>query len=113
MKVHKWVHPKIYYVNWLPFNYNGIATPFGIFITKKNRNSRVLYNHELEHYNQQQQRGVYFYIDYLKEHIINGYDKNKYEIRARKEENSFCKTNYTYCVRNGLAKSSFNKNFRK
>jgi|TARA_R110000824_G_scaffold206477_5_gene391575 hypothetical protein len=103
----------IYYVNWLPFNYNGLATPFGIFITKRNRNSKVLLNHELRHYYQQKEGGLSFYIDYLKEHFNNGYDRNKYEIDARIDESPFCQKNYTHCVRNGLAKSAYNKNFRK
>lgn len=105
--------PKIYYVNWLPFNYNGMATPFGILINKKHRNSKELLNHELIHWKQQQNGGLFFYIDYLKEHITKGYDKNKYEIEARIDESRFCKTNYTHCVRKGLAKSAHNPNFRK
>lgn len=104
--------PKVYYVDWLPGNYNGFATPFGLIITKKNKGSRVLYNHELVHYYQQKRGGLFFYIDYLMEHITKGYDGNKYEIEARFEESDFCKKNYTHCVRNGLAKSAHNKNFR-
>ena len=107
------IKPKIYYVDWLPFNYNGFATPFGIFITNAHRNSKVLLNHELLHYYQQKEGGFYFYIDYIKEHIRNGYDNNKYEIDARIDESSFCQTNYKHCVRNGLAKSAHNKNFRR
>ena len=104
--------PKVYYVDWIPFNYNGISTPFGIFILKKNKDSQALLNHELRHYYQQKEGGINFYIDYFKEHITKGYDMNKYEIDAREDESHFCKTNYTHCVRNGLAKSAFNKNFR-
>jgi hypothetical protein len=105
--------PMIYYVDWVPFNYNGFATPLGIFINKKHRHSKALLNHEVRHYNQQQQGGLSFYIDYIKEHFNKGYDRNKYEIDARIDESPFCQKNYTYCVRNGLAKSAFNKNFRR
>ena len=90
-----------------------MATPFGILITKKNRNSKDLLNHELIHWEQQKKGGLSFYIDYLKENLTKGYDENKYEINARINESCFCKTNYTHCVRNGLAKSAHNPNFRK
>jgi hypothetical protein len=105
--------PNVYYVDWLPFNYNGLATPFGILITKKNRGSQVLLRHEIHHYRQQQRGGLFFFIDYVMENITKGYDRNKYEVSARKEESDFCKTNYTHCVRNGLAKTAHNKHFRK
>lgn len=105
--------PTIYYVSWLPFNYNGMATPFGIFINKKYKNSRELLNHEVIHYRQMENKGLFFFIDYIKENITKGYDKNKYEIEARIDESNFCKFNYTYCVRNGLAKTAYNKKFRK
>tara|TARA_R110000803_G_C11847297_1_gene305370 strand:+ start:73 stop:402 length:330 start_codon:yes stop_codon:yes gene_type:complete len=105
--------PKITYVDRLPFNYNGVSTPFGIYITKENKGSKALLDHELIHYKQQQKGGVFFYLDYIFELITKGYDKNKYEVQARHSEKQFCKTNYTYCVRNGLAETSHNKNFRK
>ena len=43
---------------------------------------------------------------------IHGYDANPYEIEARYRESDFCKSNYTFCVRNGLAKTVHNPNFR-
>lgn len=105
--------PKVYYVNSLPFNYNGVSTPFGIFITKRNKGNRILLEHELIHYHQQQKGGLFFYFDYIKEHLINGYDNNKYEIEARIRESEYCKKNYTECMRNGKSKTSYNPNFRK
>lgn len=104
---------RVYYVNKLPFNYNGLATPFGIFITKKNKGNKILLEHELIHYKQQQKGGLFFYLNYLKEQIVNGYDKNKYEIEARIKETNYCKTNYTECMRTGQSKTAYNPNFRK
>ena len=54
-----------------------------------------------------------FLLDYIKEHILKGYDKNKYEIEARRSESNYCKYNYIECQRKGLAKSNlFRKNKR-
>lgn len=90
-----------------------MATPFGIFINKRYKNSQALLNHELIHYRHMKNKGLFFFVDYIKENMKMGYDKNKYEIEARIDESDFCKLNYTHCVRSGLAKTAYNKNFRK
>lgn len=104
----------VYYLDNLPLNYNGlIVPPIGIFINKSKRDSEELLNHELIHWEQYKTEGLKMIPKYIVESIRNGYDRNKYEIKAREGESEFCKTNYTHCVRNGLAKTSHNKNFRK
>lgn len=107
--------PKIYYKKKLFNNYNGfIIPPFGIFIKESEKNNIALLEHEKIHWKQFQREGLLpFTLNYLKEATTKGYDKNKYEIEARFIENDFCKENYTECVRNGLSKTVYNKNFRK
>lgn len=69
--------------------------------------------HELVHWKQFQREGlIKFLINYNSAHKKHGYDGNPYEIEARFEESDFCKSNYTYCVRNGLAKTAKNIHFR-
>lgn len=106
--------PKIWYVNRLPFGYNGLTIPpFGIFILKDQKQNAPLVLHELVHWKQFQREGLArFLIGYRRQHRAVGYDANPYEIEARFCENDFCKSNYTYCVREGLAKTITNKNFR-
>ena len=105
-------NPKVFLVDFLPFNINGIATPFGVLIKKSSYNKYIL-EHEIIHYNQWQKGGIIFLLDYIGEFIIKGYDKNKYEIEARRSESNYCKYNYIECQRKGLAKSNlFRKNKR-
>jgi len=108
-------NPRVFYLKSLPFGYNGfIVPPFGIFIKEEHRNSKSLLLHELVHWQQFQREGfINFLINYNSAHKKVGYDKNPYEIEARFEETDFCKSNYTYCVRNGMAKTVNNPNFRK
>ena len=68
-------------VDFLPFNINGIATPFGVLIKKSSYNKYIL-EHEIIHYHQMRKGRALFLLDYIKEHILKGYDKNKYEIGA-------------------------------
>lgn len=106
--------PKVRYVEWLPFNLNGLMLPpFGIFIKKEHRGNKNLVLHELVHWKQYQREGLLgFLLGYAKEQS-KGYDNNRYEIEARYMETDFCRSNYTYCVRNGLSRTVNNKNFRK
>ena len=106
--------PKIYYLKNLPFGFNGfIVPPLGIFIREEHRNSRDLVLHELVHWKQYQREGlVKFLINYSIISHKKGYDANDYEIEARYRESDFCKSNYSYCVRNGMAKTANNPNFR-
>lgn len=87
--------------------------PFGIFIKETQKDNQNLIDHELKHWEQYQREGlISFLINYNREAITKGYDKNKYEIEARFIEDDYCKLNYTECVRNGKAKTVFNPNFR-
>lgn len=102
---------KIYYVKKLPYNYNAICIPpFGIFIKSDQASNRNLIIHELIHWEQYRKIGLLNYIYY---NLVSNYDNNILEIEARFNENEFCKKNYTFCVRNGLAKTVYNKNFRR
>ena len=107
-------NPHIFYVNKLPFGFNGfILPPFGIFIKKEFKDSEDLRLHELVHWNQFQRDGLLpFLFNYIKFQNAYGYDGNPYELEARYTESDFCKSNYSYCVRNGLAKTVYNPNFR-
>ena len=107
-------NPRIFYLKELPFGYNGFIVPsIGVFIKEEHRNSESLRLHELVHWQQFQREGlIVFLLSYAYNHIKYGYDGNPYEVEARFEESDFCKSNYTYCVRNGLAKTVYNPCFR-
>jgi hypothetical protein len=49
---------------------------------------------------------------YIINNIINGYDKNSYEVEARVNESQYCRYNYTECVRTGESSTAYNPNFR-
>ena len=106
--------PPIFYCDWLPFGFNGLSLPpFGVFIRKEHKNQEELLLHELVHWKQYQREGLAkFLFGYIKAQNEVGYDKNPYEIEARYRESDFAKSNYTYAVRNGLAKTVHNPNFR-
>lgn len=105
----------VYYVNWLPFNFNGLSLPpFGIFIRKEQQHNEALKLHELVHWKQYKRYGLFlFLLKFVYHQAKDGYDKNPLEIEARFNESDFCKANYTHCVRNGLAKTVSNPDFRK
>lgn len=107
--------PKIFFKEKLFNNYHGFTIPpFGIFIKESEKNNTALLEHELVHWQQFQREGLLpFIINYGKQAITKGYDKNPYEIEARTVETDYCKENYTECVRLGLAKTVYNSNFRK
>jgi hypothetical protein len=108
--------PKVY-VRKILGNYNArTIPPFGIYVSAEQKDNKKILEHEMEHWKQYQRDGLLgFMFKYAKENIFNGYDGNKYEIEARKNtgESIYCQKNYTECVRNGLAKTIYNKNFRK
>jgi hypothetical protein len=108
--------PPVFFKKSLPGNYNGfIIPPFGIFITERNRNNVKLMEHEMVHWKQFQREGlIKFIIGYSIEAITKGYDKNKYEVEARfNEDDPYCVTNNTECVRTGRSIVVNNPNFRK
>ncbi|NDD83697.1 SET domain-containing protein-lysine N-methyltransferase [bacterium] len=108
--------PKIVYVdNRKNINASTIP-PFGIYINKEQVDNELLLKHELVHWEQYKRTGaILFYIRYLAEKMIYGYDKMPLEIEARKKcnESDFCIDNYTECVRSGKALTVSNPNFRK
>lgn len=108
-------NPPIFYVDKIPFNYNGLTIPpFGIFIKKGLPNNENLVLHEMTHWQQFQRNGLLlFLVKYLLYNAKYGYDQNPFEIEARFMESDFCQSNYTYCVRNGLSVTVENQNFRK
>jgi hypothetical protein len=106
--------PKIFYRKKLIGGYTArIVPPFGIVIKESEKGNDALLEHEMIHWKQYQREGLIpLLINYSKETKKVGYDKNKYEIEARIGESDYCKKNYTECVRNGLAKTVYNPQFR-
>lgn len=109
--------PKIYYKKNLPLNFNAQSIPpFGIFISEKEKNNKRLLKHELHHWKEYNKGGaILFYLKYLYQYLIYGYDKMPIEIEARKEtkETEFCQENYTECVRTNKSLTVQNDKFRK
>ena len=109
-------NPKIFIRKKLIGGYNGYAAiPFGIFIKESEKDNKMLIEHEMVHWRQFQREGLIpFLINYGLEALKNGYDKNKYEIEARElsGEKKECVTNYTECIRLGLAETVNNPQFR-
>jgi hypothetical protein len=105
----------VYYVDSIAANFNArTIPPIGIFIKKSQKDNIDLLNHEIIHWKQFQKLGLLtFYTTYITEHIKNGYDLNKLEIEARKNETKYCKNNFTACVRSGESRTVYNPNFRK
>lgn len=114
MKQRKNDNPKIFYKKNLANNYNSrVLPPFGIFIKEDQKGNTELIEHEMVHWRQFQKEGLLpFFINYLKGAAKYGYDKNPYEVDARKNETEYCQENYTECVRNGTAKTVQNPDFR-
>ena len=78
---------KVYYI---PFDIPGsqmAATipPFGIFIEKKYKEDKSLLNHELVHWDQYNEMGVFgFYSTYISEYVKYGRKYGPMEVEARK-----------------------------
>ena len=109
-------NPKVYYVDYIPGNYNGcILPPFGILIKKEQKGNCVLLEHERVHWQQYQRNGLLpFLINYWHQHFKCGYDLNPYEIEARllSGEVPCCITDYTSCVREGRSVTVYNPEFK-
>lgn len=108
--------PRIFYRRRLLNNHTGLTVPpIGIFIKESEKNNIRLLHHEMVHWQQYQREGlINFALNYRKEQKANGYDRNKYEIEARKKsgEKCDCITNYTECVRSGKALTVHNPALR-
>jgi len=109
--------PKVFYLNKLPKNFNAQSIPpFGIFVSKKEKDNQILLNHEKHHWKEYNKRGaILFYLKYFYQYLFYGYDKMPLEIEARKEvkETKFCQENYTECVRTNKAITVQNDKFRQ
>jgi hypothetical protein len=109
-------NPKVFYIKNTG-NYNAMTIPpVGIYINEKEKDNKILLNHELYHWKQYKESGaIVYYAKYVLENILFGYDNMPMEIEAREfvGENEYCIKNYTKCVRNGEAKTVKNTNFRK
>lgn len=105
--------PNIYFKKKLRGSFNAITIPpFGIWVLESQKNNQALINHELVHWKQYQEKGYFkFYADLESERQKYGYDLMPMEIEARANENEYCKTNYTECVRTGQSKTVYNPNF--
>jgi len=76
--------PVIHYVNWLPTPRRAMTIPpFGIYIKKEYADNEVLLKHELCHWSQYRNRGLFtFYLDYLTQFGFVGYDKMPMEVNC-------------------------------
>lgn len=105
--------PPIFIWESLPFGHNAMTIPpIGIFIKRSEQNNDLLLQHELIHWRQYQDRGtLMFYVDYFLG-LLAGYDDHPMEKEARYLESDFAQQHYTYSVRNGLAATVYNPDFR-
>ena len=107
--------PTFFIVQKLPRGHNAMTVPpFGIWITQDGTRNRALLEHELIHWQQYQQRGLFgFYFDYFRELRKHGYDNMPMEVEARIHEPEHVKRDYTNAVREGRAVTVYNPEFRK
>jgi SET domain len=108
--------PRIVYVENRKNINASTVPPFGIYINKEQIDNELLLKHELVHWEQYKRTGaIIFFIRYIVEAMVYGYDSMPLEIEARKKcgESQYCIENYTECVRTGQAKTVSNPNFRK
>ena len=94
--------PKVIIKDKLPLNYNvHILPPFGIVIQNEDADNEALLNHELDHCEQYRKNDmIIYYIKYITQQLIYGYEKMLVEIEARVKsgEKPICINNYTECV---------------
>jgi hypothetical protein len=104
----------VFVADELPGNLNAMCVPpFGVFVKKGNEENEQLLQHEFIHWEQFRTRGLLpFYLEYVAQYLVNGYDAHPMEREARFNECEFCQDNYTECVRQGLAKTVYNPSFR-
>lgn len=111
------VKPNVFYLKKMPNNFNAQSIPpFGVFISTKQKNNQILLQHEMHHWKEYNKSGaLIFYLKYIYQYIVYGYDKMPFEIEARKEvkESKFCQENYTECVRTHKAITVQNNKFRQ
>jgi hypothetical protein len=109
-------NPKLIFNNALPFQFNAqTLPPFGILIKNEHAENEKLIAHENEHWKQYQKTGaIIFYLKYIAQLILNGYDNMPLEIEARQNSGEYgqCLKNYTHCVRTGSANTVKSDNFR-
>ena len=107
-------NPSIYIWNKLPKNFNAATIPpFGIYLNECEKDNNALLDHELIHWKQYQEKGLFhYYLNYFQQLEKFGYDKMPMEEDARENESTFCKENYTECVRDGTANTVHNPDFR-
>jgi hypothetical protein len=87
---------RIFYVSILvpPFAAMTIP-PFGIFILKKHKGNNRILRHDLIHWRQYKRMGaVMYYLRYILQLLIIGYDTMPMEMEARQGEKEYVKWNY-------------------
>lgn len=89
--------PKIFYVSWVLSPYRAMTIPpIGIFIKEEFKNNQKILNHDLVHWRQYKERGLWkFYYNYFKEFLKYGYNKMPMEMEARYEEDDYARINYS------------------
>ena len=75
--------------------------PVVILVAESQRHNKKLLAHELRHFEQWARAPLWFWVDYLCELVLNGYDRNKYEVQARVNESVECRYNYIACIKKG------------
>lgn len=87
-----------YTVTSLPFGLRGaFIPPFGTFVDADHDNTQVR-EHEDGHYAQWKTMGTpLFYLAYLYEYLVYGYNDMPMEKECRTNETPFCQQNYTTC----------------
>lgn len=105
--------PSVIPMGALPFGFNAMTVPpVGVFVRKDQLHNQALLDHELVHWQQYRERGLFgFYTDYFNEMSAYGYDHMPMEREARANETPYCQCNYTECVRSGIAKTVSNPKF--
>ena len=88
--------PKVYYVKFVIPPFRGMALPpFGIFIKKQFRGNKKILKHDLIHWQQYRRMGFFmYYLRYLLQLIIIGYDTMPMEMEARRGEKENDRWNY-------------------
>jgi len=108
--------PVIIYKYKLPYNYNALTLPpFGIIVQYEDRLNHRLISHEMVHWYQYRKAGFFiYYIKYITQKIVYGYDAMPMEVDARISvgESDYCAYNYTRCVRDGVSLTVNEPGFR-
>lgn len=87
---------KVYYVNTIFLPFRGIClAPFCILIRKKYKGNFGLLRHEVIHWKQAERMYyILFYIRYLIQLLLFGYDNMPMELEARQGESVYGMWNY-------------------